>query len=1009
MKKGLLFLLSFVMCLPLMAEQISVNEAQAVASSYLRSGATHQLLGVNPQDPQLSLAKTALSADNKVDYYVFNNGKDRGFIIVSGDDKAAPVLGYADEGSFDSNDLPDGLRYWLDCYAEQMQYLRSHPQSAYSTPRSKPNVLITPLLTCNWNQSSPYNDQCPTYGAAGTHAVTGCVATATAQVMYYHKWPKQGSGEFTYECNVNGEGNQMLSADFGSTTYDWDNMIDDYSYAYTQAQGNAVATLLSHVGIASHMSYGSTSSTATFGAMEALRLYFDYNDGMRLYSRNCVQAEQWDSLLMNELLNARPVIYAGFTPLGGGHCFVLDGVNADGYYHFNWGWGGKSNGYFLITALSPTDQGIGSYEGGYNASQEFVANVYPDKGEPLPERFFEASCFKLWPNVDHVSLGMKAPINIRYLKFNSFGYGLSTDVSVGLLLSDKSGNVVSFTSNNTVTTRFNFGSVYSWTGNKSFKYTTPESLADGDYILWLVYKVPNSEMTGYAYLNNIPNLPRYINVKVQNGTMYFYEANTESGELSITDLNAPGVVGTGSKMEVKATIFNSGKEYYDNVFITLIDENDQHKIYDPININVPTGAKVTFSSIITAPTEPGEYVLSILDKDLGSIGGGSLTVEVQESANYNLTIATPLQVTNYYMDMYDVGATAVLGNTGTNDYVGPIPFMILSGDGKWVRYSGNSDVVTVPAGGTATVNIKTAFEGTPGLIYQMCLRDVKSLDKYIQWGARVPFELNSIMPTTLLDKLVSEGIDDGEYRIADNLTIADAHEQSVFATNGRGSWIELKCGEHFEAVKAMNALKAGTVWGKFFATDGNPFITLTQLPEAGEVQPGVVENIDLSKQFTIDPAQVIDFTGYYFAENETSLVYAQDGSTGDKGAAIPISFDWLDVFDPLAQGGCYNFHGVMQLIRATSSTAALMADEELQANYVVYLTKAPSLYTAISTVNSDAVKVNVAGGCISVTGAEKVAIYNIAGALVGTGREVQVAKGIYVVVADGKALKVIVK
>ena len=219
MKKSILLLLIAVLASPgIMAEQRTASEAQNVANNYLRTKATHHLLGVSAQAPQLSLSMTGTSADNKVDYYVFNNGKDNGFIIVSGDDKAAPVLGYSDSGSFDANDIPDGMRYWLECYAEQMQYLRSHPESAYVAPRSRPNVMITPLLTCKWNQNSPYNDQCPTYGTAQNHAVTGCVATATAQVMYYHKWPQQGSSEFTYVCNVNGEGEQTLSADFGSTT-----------------------------------------------------------------------------------------------------------------------------------------------------------------------------------------------------------------------------------------------------------------------------------------------------------------------------------------------------------------------------------------------------------------------------------------------------------------------------------------------------------------------------------------------------------------------------------------------------------------------------------------------------------------------------------------------------------------------------------------------------------------------------------------------------------------------
>lgn len=1008
--KKLLLLLSLLLPLAMMAEERNVTDAQNVATNYLRTKASHHLMGVSSQTPQLSLSMTGMSPDQKVDYYVFNNGKDQGFIIVSGDDMAAPVLGYCDEGSIDPNNIPDGMRYWLKCYAEQMQYLRSHPESAYVAPRSQSNVFITPLLSCNWNQNTPFNDMCPTYGAEQNHAVTGCVATATAQVMYYHKWPQQGTGELTYVCNVNGVGEQTLSADYGSTTYDWENMLDDYTpNSYSTDQGNAVATLMSHVGIASQMKYGTVSSTPTFAAMEALRIYFGYNSGMRKYDRISSTAAQWDSLLMNELLNARPVIYSGFTPNGGGHCFVLDGINTEGYYHFNWGWSGKSNGYFLITALNPTDQGIGSYEGGYNASQEFIANVYPDKGEPDPERFLEGTCYRIWSGVDHVNLGQQAPLHYRYLHFNSYGYGLSTDISVGFMITDLNGHVVNFTANNIKTNNFVFGSNYSLINNNSFTFNTPASLADGDYRLWLVYKWANPAITNYSYLANTPNIPRYINVKVQNGVMYFSNPVTESGQLSVTDLIAPEVVGAGNNMEVTASISNAGNEYYDNVFFTLINKDDEHNIYDPININVPTNGKVTFKSIITAPTEPGEYMLAILDKDLAMIGGGAVTVMVQESSNYNLTINTPLQVTDYYMDMDNVSAIAVLDNDGTGDYVGPIPFMILSGDGRVVKYSGNTNVITIPAGGTATVNIKTYFEGIPGLIYNMCLRDIKTPDMYTIWGAQVPFELNSTYETTLLNKLLVGGVNDGEYRLADNLTIADSHNQSVFATNGRGSWIEVKCGDNFDVVMDAKALKAGTVWGKYHITDGNPSITLTKLPEVGVEQEEVVEKLDLSKPYTPVPDQVIDFTGFYYVENGKPVIYAYDGSNGDKGQAVPISFEWLGEFEPLAEGVCYDIHGVVMLTTAASGAPSLMADGTVPANYIVYLTKAPAKLTAISSVSNDDVKVKVNSGAINVAGASSVAIYNTAGALVSRNAITQLPAGFYLVVADGKCFKVIVK
>jgi hypothetical protein len=270
----------------------------------------------------------------------------------------------------------------------------------------------------------------------------------------------------------------------------------------------------------------------------------------------------------------------------------------------------------------------------------------------------------------------------------------------------------------------------------------------------------------------------------------------------------------------------------------------------------------------------------------------------------------------------------------------------------------------------------------------------------------VPFELDGIWPTTLLDKIVNNGIDGGDYRIANNLTIADAHDQSVFATNGSGSWIELKCGDKFETVKAMNALKGGTVRGTYLNTDGNPSITLTRLPEAGVVQEGVVEKLDLNKPYTPVPDQVIDFTGYYGIENGEAVVYAREGGNGQ---AVPISFEWLSEFSPLVEGACYAMHGVVMLKPAASGAPGVMADGNVPSNYIVYLTKAPTNdYSGGTTLNSDAVKVSATAGTITVTGAKRVAIYNTAGALVSRNAATRLPAGVYIVVADGKSHKVIV-
>ena len=1011
MKNFFCVLLLLLVCLPALAGPRTASDALNVATNHLRESAPRHANGAPHQAPQLTLAMAAENAaDHKVDYYVFNNSGNRGFVIVSGDDNAAPVLGYCDEGTIEPDNMPDGLRYMLSCYAEQMRYLRSHPASAYAPASTETTMCISPLLTTNWNQNTPFNDLCPTFGPDNTRSMTGCVATATAQVMNYHQWPKQGTGEFTYVCNVNKQGDQTLSADFGATTYDWDNMLDNYYVGgYNEAEGKAIATLLYHVGVASHMNYGITSNTPTFAALEALRTYFKYNKGMKVYTRTNVLTAQWDSLLMNELINARPVIYTGFSPEGGGHCFVLDGCNADGYYHFNWGWGGRSNGYFLLTSLNPRDQGIGSYEGGYNASQEFIANVYPDKGEPFPDGYLEATCYKIWPEEARVNLGEKVPINIRYLLFNADGYGLSVNVSFGFMLSDKNGIPVDFADENIkANSNYILGTRYSWIGYNAFQFTTPTNLADGEYNLWLMYKEESQD--SYSYLNNIPHLPGFLKVYVSDGVMTLSVPETEHNDLSVTALTAPERVGTNNEVEVSATIANASDEYYDNVYLSLYRDGTQIEIFEGIGINVSPGGIVSFKTRITAPDTPGTYELAVLNKDLNRLSGGSVTMTVVASANYDLSIATQLQVNSYYMEMDNVGGTAVVSNSGTGDYVGPIPFMILNSDASRIMAHGNSPIVTIPAGGSATVNINTAYEGIPGQVYKMCLRKVTSPNSNTIWGNQVPFEVNSLTSTSLLGNIVGNGVENGEYLIADHLTIVDTHGRSLFVTNGNGSWIEVKCGDFFDQVKDMKAFKAGTLRGKYSNESGNPSLTLTCLPVAGMVLPVTAVKVDLGQNFTLEPDMVIDFTGYYAAIEGKDFICEHDGSTGDYGQSLPIAFDWLSTPAALTKGACYDLHGVARLSLDTNETPSRMAEEEATASYTIYLTKAPTDdITAVGDIDSDAVKVSATAGTITVTGAKHVAVYNMAGALAGRGNEVHVSAGIYVVIADGLMRKVVVR
>lgn len=444
-------ILQLVIAVALMATSVhaaEVTESQAmdIAKQFISSGKAK--FRAAPGN-SLKLVHQAKSPNGQADYYVFNRGEHDGFIVVSGDDRVQPVWGYSDEGTFDLSKMPENVKWWFSEYQRQMQYLREHPQVK---ARKAVNLTtsVAPLLTTKWNQCRPYNDMCPIapsdddpYWIYGNRACTGCVATAVAQVMNYYKWPAKGMGSKTYTFDLtsaNGTQEMTLSADFSQSTYQWNLMKDEYlymdqnNYGYFDENwhvyikvinengdtitdpngmyGNAVAKLMSDVGIACEMMYGANGSGAyTYYAYYALQDYFNYQMGYGY--RDDFQGD-WDEALRYELDLGRPLYYSGHG--SGGHAFVLDGYDNNGLFHVNWGWGGWYNGYFETLALDPTGEGDG-----YNTYQEVIScvpniplQVTPGNGETI-------DFGSLWIGKDAASMSSQVTVT---------GMNLEQDVAV---------------------------------------------------------------------------------------------------------------------------------------------------------------------------------------------------------------------------------------------------------------------------------------------------------------------------------------------------------------------------------------------------------------------------------------------------------------------------------------------------------------------------------------------------------------------------------------------------
>ena len=337
-----------LLCLPVvvLSTEVSQQQAKDKACAFMQQlqGRRAQALG-HDVSRNMQLVEMGLQS-----LYAFNC-EGGGYVIVSGDDATTPILGYSPDGVLKMDEMPSNLRTWLEGYADQIRRLQRGEAKAATRRVPVARAKIEPLVKAQWNQREPFNWECPKdMEAGGVTSASGCVATAMSQVMFFHKWPQGATTPYT----------TIGKKDVPSTTFDWDNMLPVYEEGkYTEAQGNAVAHLMRWAGWSVDMQYAAAMSGAATGRIErAMRLCFGYDKNVHWVNYGDYSLDGWEELIYNELANNRPVIYNGYNSNHEGHSFICDGYE-DGKYHFNWGWGGKADGFFEIRVLEPSFSGTG--------------------------------------------------------------------------------------------------------------------------------------------------------------------------------------------------------------------------------------------------------------------------------------------------------------------------------------------------------------------------------------------------------------------------------------------------------------------------------------------------------------------------------------------------------------------------------------------------------------------------------------------------------------------------
>lgn len=582
-------------------KQISQNAALSAARKYSRTG-------------QVAPAKNLRSdKTNNAPYYAFN--LEQGYVIVSGDDEMTELVGYAENGFFDAENVPPQMQLWLDGYAEYVAAVQSGKAKARKILLSdSPSVVVEPLVTTKWNQDAPFNNFAPEYTDDNNNTqrcATGCAATAMAQIMKFHNWPEQGVGHYSYEHQSFG----TISSNFSEHVYDWTNMIDRYNNGeYSNVQADAVALLMKDCGVSLNMNYGPVSGASIYSYTPAFKNYFRYSS--RTVNRSGCETAEFTKIITDELQEGRPIIYCG-TGEDGGHAFVVDGYDTNYFLHVNWGWGGYSDGYFDMNYMDPTGLGIGGGSGAFKWNQGIVL-ARPLKDGVEPYEFIQQLCFVLFNDVqggifceqempankgDDVTILLR---NTANLSGESFFGSLNVGVfdNSGALVT--MGNEERIENNNGELLEFQSGSLYSVDLPMTLNTA---GIADGNYIVRAMSKANGDVWRKFASTD-------CLNMTVADGKVY---------------LSAPtpniSMVGIGS---------------YDTA------------TYKGFSFN----ADVTVHNSSSIPVD-GSIMFTVTDSETGDALSGSLRAIVYDNCDFKARISFPTT-----SDFFVIGKTYNISFTG---------------------------------------------------------------------------------------------------------------------------------------------------------------------------------------------------------------------------------------------------------------------------------------------------------------------------------------------------------
>ena len=697
--------LLLVAALQVMANPVSQDVAFLQAKLFL------QEKGVIVNDDMLTIIEGPKINEVTVAYYVVNNGNDGGFVIISGDDRGKPVLGYSETGHYELQSDNEQMQFMLKSYAAQMTYLDEHnyqlkEDMGPARTQTPTHSAVQPLTTTKWGQREPFNNSTPKSGDSHTQA--GCVPVAVAQIVYYYRnrmpakvqttIPGYSAGGFTVKTVNSG------------TAYNWNNMFDAYNATQTSAQKTNVANLLLYVGTALKATYGlSVTNTTVDYVGSRMKEYMGFAES-KLIQRSDYTYEQWKRILINELEQGRPVLYSAALDSKSGHSFIVDGYDGDDLFHINWGWTGMDDGYYSLSVLNHFDR-----EGNDAGIVEGLSYIY------RPRCYIGLQPLNGYSNVD---TNTKLTALNNSLTSSSGTYTLkvtytnktanSGQYSCGLGYIDGNKNIQVFQewTKGEVSLSSNQG-----TGAISYSFSASDFAAKKftakkTYKLYPICKLKGGE---WQLCDQTVSSTTYVSCDYQSSTSMTAKLTKAEPYITVSKFEFPGAKTKGAKQYAKVTLVNNGDDFYGNVYLFASTSSSKGSASSYFPTYLPAGETVTLYLYFT-PKSASTYNIWICTASTGASELGHTTVTINSGSYSRKLVSGGLTVNNCTGKNVlgtTFSGTLKVKNSSAGTYAGIVKVQLCwlhPTKNKWTSLDASSvKFMEIPGGGTENIDFK--FEG----------------------------------------------------------------------------------------------------------------------------------------------------------------------------------------------------------------------------------------------------------------------------------------------------------